>query len=204
MKALPNFALCLAPLLSAATPPRPAQHGPWTVFGQTLGQPLTVPECKHKLMADGTPFSTYEDDPAVTCFEPDIALSDAPWRRGTLDFPLKQIPLIVDGYFGYTLVIDGELEGLEFDTLDYSHRDGIVAELARKFGRPTTVTRTTAEPADIPVPAMVFEWNLSDLYVKYRDVDYSVEYGSLRIETPTMHALRLRHERDSMARRTAL
>jgi hypothetical protein len=106
------------------------------VFGQTLGQPLAVPECKHKLMGDGTPFSTYEDNPAVTCFEPDIALSDAPWRRGSLDFPLKQIPLIVHGYFGYTLVIDGKLEGLQFDTLDYPTGTGSSPNSARSSGAP--------------------------------------------------------------------
>jgi len=50
---------------------------------------------------------------------------------------------------------------------------------------------------------MVFEWNLTDLTVEYRDIDYSVEYGSLRIDTPVMHGLRLRHEHESMAGRTA-
>jgi len=204
MKTLPCLAMCLSPLLLASTPPRVAQHGPWTVFGQILGQPLTVPECRHKLMGDGTPFSTYEDDPAVTCYEPDIALRDAPWRRGSLDFPLRQIPLIIHGSSGFTLIVNGRLEGLEFDTLNYSSRRGIVSELSAKFGPPSSATRTTPDPAGIPVPGMLYEWNLPGLYVAYRDIDTSVDYGNLLIETSEMHALRLRHERDDAVRRTAL
>jgi len=146
MKTLPCLAMCLSPLLLASTPPRVAQHGPWTVFGQILGQPLTVPECRHKLMGDGTPFSTYEDDPAVTCYEPDIALRDAPWRRGSLDFPLRQIPLIIHGSSGFTLIVNGRLEGLEFDTLNYSNRRGIVSELSAKFGPPSSHPGSSRDP----------------------------------------------------------
>lgn len=79
-------------LLTAAAPPQRT----WTVFGLELGKPVSLPVCKHKVYPDGRVSQfTYEDDPAETCHEPDIQLSDAPWRRGSVDFPLKKMPLIL-------------------------------------------------------------------------------------------------------------
>lgn len=188
-------------LLISAAPP---QELP-TVFGLSLGKPLSIPVCARKLRPDGTPSQfVYQDDPAETCSEPDIQLSDAPWRRGNVDFPVKRMPLILHINSGYTLIVDGKLEGLEFSTLGYANTNGIIDELTAKFGRPTAVRRITASPSGVPVPATHAEWRLLNLHVSYRSIDYSVEYGLLQIETSKMQALRLAHQRDQERHRTAL
>ncbi|KUO56335.1 MAG: hypothetical protein APF78_01845 [Sphingomonadales bacterium BRH_c3] len=134
-------------LLTAATAPQQQ----WTVFGLELGKPLSIPVCQHKVLPGGLVSNyTYEDDPRETCHEPDIQLSDAPWRRGNVDFPLQRMPLILHINSGYTLIVDGKLEGLQFDTLGYANTDGIISELTAKFGRPTSVARITASPSGVP------------------------------------------------------
>lgn len=189
--------------LTAAAPPSPQ---PWTVFGLELGKPLSIPMCRHKVLPGGLVSQfTYEDDPAETCYEPDIELNGAPpWRRGTVAFPLKRMPQIVYGNRGYTLIVNGSLEGLQFDTLNHGSTGSIIGELSEKFGHPTSVTRFTANPSGIPVPATHAEWRLPNLYVSYRNIDYSVEYGSLLIETRVMQGARRMYERAQDAERTKL
>lgn len=189
--------------LAAAPPPKPQS---WTVFGLELGKPLSIPMCKHKVLPGGYVSQfTYEDDPAETCYEPDIELNGAPpWRRGNVDFPLKRIPLIVHGSTGFTFIVDGKLEGLQFDTLNHGSTSEIIEELSEKFGRPTSVTRFTANPSGIPVPATHAEWQLPNLYVSYRNIDSSVEYGSLLIETTVMQAARRTYDKAQDAARTKL
>lgn len=184
---------------------RPRHPGPWTVFGLELGKPITIPMCKHKVLPGGLVSQfTYEDDPAEACYEPDIQLSDAPWRRGSVNFPLKRAPRIVVGSSGFTLIVDGKLEGLRFDTLSYTVTDGVISELSEKFGRPTSVTRFTATPSGIPVPATHAEWRLPNLYVSYRSIDRSMESGTLLIETPVMQGVRRTHLEAQDAQRTKL
>ena len=177
----------------------------WTIFGLELGKPATTAQCKLKTYADGSKSEfVYEDDPAEICIEPDIQLRDAPWRRGSVNFPLKRIPLIVHGSSGFTLVVEGKLEGLQFDTMSYAHQDAIIQELTAKFGRPTSVHRVTATPHGIPIPATEAEWQLPDLYVRYESVGYSVDYGGLWIETPVMQAVRRKFEAHNRAQRPKL
>lgn len=197
---------CLIALASVAAASAPAEAPKsWTIFGMELGKPVALPTCKHKaLPGGGLSQYVYEDDPAETCHEPDIVLRDAPWRRGAVNFPLARIPLIVRGSTGFTLIVEGKLEGLQFDTPGYSHASAIIDELAQKFGRPSSVTRTTATPSNIPVPAVHAEWKLQNLYVSYRSIDYSIDSGFLEIETPTMQALRKKRQQEQENERTKL
>ena len=139
---------------ASSTSPSPAAPTSWTVFGLPLGEPLSIPLCKHRLLPDGTVMERlYEENPAQTCYEPDIQLRDAPWRRGSVDFPLAKAPLILHENGGLTLMVDGKLEGLRFDTLSYGNTEGIIDELRKKFGPPTSVTHITATPNGVPIPA---------------------------------------------------
>lgn len=181
-----------------------APSAPWTVFGLELGKPVALPECKHKILAGGFVSQTYEDNPVQVCHEPDIQLSDAPWRRGWVHFPKDRSPLIIRGTFGNTHIVAGKLEGLSFDTPGYASSKGIIGELTEKFGRPTSVRPITATPSGVPIPALHAEWRLPGLYVSYRSIDYSVEYGELLIETPVLSNLRRAKDVSEVARRTKL
>ncbi len=119
-------------------------QAPWTVYGIELGQPVALPTCKHKILSNGQPSQyIFEDDPAETCHEPEIQLRDAPWQRGSVNFPRRKQPLISAFNSGYTLIIDGKVEGLQFSTLGDANTNAIINELSTKFGRPTSISKTT-------------------------------------------------------------
>ena len=93
-------------------------------------------------------------DPAESCYEPDIQLSDAPWPRGAFAFPIRRTPLIMRGNTGFTLMIDGKLEGVQIETLGYGNIDGIMGELSAKYGKPLSVARTQSTVAGISAPGV--------------------------------------------------
>lgn len=198
-----SVGLGLAAALFATASPAVAQ--PWTVFGLELGKPVALPECKHTVLPDGRLSKyTYELDPAVICHEPDIQLSDAPWRRGSVNFPLKQSPLILHVNSGYTHIVDGKLEGLKLETLGYANANAIISELKAKFGEPTWSGETTSTVSGVAVPAVEAEWELPELYVSYISIGPDIDYGALLIETPVMRAVRAAHEQQQAEQRTPL
>lgn len=177
---------------------------PPTVFGLEFGKPLSIPVCRHAVLPGGTESITYERDPAVTCYEPDIQLRDAPWRRGSIDFPMSKAPVFMDGNSAFTLVIGGKLEGLQIETLNHNHTEAIARQLAAKFGKPTSIEHDQAEVEGIAVPSLVFTWRLHGLTVTYTNIDDSMDYGQVLIETPAMQRLRHEHDDSVSKARTAL
>lgn len=181
-----------------------AEGAPPTVFGLEFGKTLSIPVCRHQVLPGGTVSITYESEPAVTCYEPDIQLSDAPWRRGSVDFPTDRKPLVTKINMINTLIIDGRLEGLEVSTPDHNHTLLIVDELTKKFGKPTEVRHQQAEVEGIAVPALEFTWRPHGLTVTYTNIDDDMDYGSIEIETPAMQRLRHDHDENASKARTAL
>ncbi|MES2987904.1 MAG: hypothetical protein V4808_08355 [Pseudomonadota bacterium] len=162
------------------------------IFGMELGKPVSIAPCPRKVLANGmaSDFLFDTTDPAEICFEPDIQLRDAPWRRGAFSFPLKRVPLIMSGNTGLTLILDGKLEGIQIDTLGYSHAEGIVRELSAKYGKPLHVDPTQSTVSGIPVPSIEAVWQVRGVFVRYLSVDGSVETGSLWVESTKMHSVR--------------
>lgn len=182
-----------------------APGAPPTVFGLEFGKPLSIPVCKPEVLPDGTAVpSVYEREPAVMCYEPDIQLRGAPWRRGSVDFPIDKKPLVSKINMINTLIIDGRLEGLEISTPDHNHTLLIVDELTRKFGKPTEVRHQQAEVQGIAVPALEFTWRLHGLAVTYTNIDDDIDYGSIEMETPAMERLQRKHDESASKARTAL
>lgn len=181
-----------------------ATGAPPTVFGLEFGKPLSIPVCRHQLLPGGTVSITYESEPAVTCYEPDIQLTGAPWRRGSVDFPTGTKPIVTKINMINTLIIDGRLEGLEISTPDHNHTLLIVDELTKKFGKPTEVRHQQAEVEGIAVPALEFTWRLRGLTVTYTNIDDDMDYGNIEIETPAMQRLRHDHDESASKARTAL
>ena len=181
-----------------------ATGAPPTVFGLEFGKPLSIPVCRYQLLPGGTVSITYESEPAVTCYEPDIQLTGAPWRRGSVDFPTGTKPIVTKINMINTLIIDGRLEGLEISTPDHNHTLLIVDELTKKFGKPTEVRHQQAEVEGIAVPALEFTWRLRGLTVTYTNIDDDMDYGNIEIETPAMQRLRHDHDESASKARTAL
>jgi hypothetical protein len=197
-------AISAAPLLLLATA-SPAAAEAWTVLGLAMGQPVSMPTCPKKILPNGRPSEfVYDDDPAEVCHEPDIQLKDAPWRRGAINFPLRQMPVFMHVNTAFTWIIDGRVEGLRIETLDHTNTDAILSELKTKFGPPTNITKTTGGPRGVALPAIHAEWRLQGLYVSYRNIEMSVEYGALEIATPKMQAVRSEHGASQARQRSAL
>ena len=176
-----------------------------TVFGLEFGRPISLPACRHPVLPGGTVSVAYEPEPAITCYEPDIQLSGgAPWRRGSVDFPTSEQPLVSKVNMISTLIVNGKLEGVEISTPDHNHTLLIVDELTKKFGKPTEVHHQQAEVQGIAVPALEFSWRLHGLTVTYTNVDDDIDYGSIEIETPVMQKLRSQYEDANLRARTAL
>lgn len=189
-------------LVIAAAGPDDAQ----TIFGLELGKPLSIPPCPRKVLPGGivSQYTFESADPAETCYEPDIQLSDAPWRRGSFAFPIKRVPLIMRGNTGFTLIIDGKLEGVQIDTLGSGNADGIIRELSAKYGKPQSISRTKSTVSGISLPSIEAKWQIQGVFIRYLSIDYSVESGSLWIQSTKMHALREQWHRQQSLERTPL
>lgn len=193
--------LCLAAALISA----PAYAAPPSIFGLVLGKPVSIPECpRSRLSGGGFSEVVYEQNPPQTCHEPDIALRDAPWRRGAVVFPSRRAPLIMLGNSGYTLIVDGKLEGIDIDTLSHNNTHAILRELTAKFGKPTSVVSEQAVVAGIAVPSLVATWRLPDILVRYTNINDDLEAGALRIETQALQRVREAHEQTLEGARTPL
>lgn len=167
-----------------------ATGAPPTVFGLEFGKPPSIPLCKHKVLPDGSESITYEQDPAVTCYEPDTELRDAPWRRSFIDFPMRKAPVIMDANVLDAWIIDGKVEGLEIETLNHNHTSAIASELATKFGKPTTVERDRSEVEGIAFPSLVYTWRLHGLTVTYTNIGDGLDHGKVEIDTPVMERVK--------------
>jgi hypothetical protein len=100
--------------------------------------------------------------------------------------------------------VDGKLEGLQIQTLNHNHTEVIARELAEKFGKPTSIEHDRAEVDGIAVPSLVFTWRLHGLTVTYTNIDDSMDYGQVLIETPAMERLRRNRDESASRARTAL
>lgn len=181
-----------------------ASSTPMTVFGLTLGQPLTIPECRRARLPDGRLSElVYEREPGQTCFEPDTPVKGRPWRRGSLDFPLDRIPTIMSGNSCYTLMIEGRLEGLDLDTPGPANAKEIIRQLSVKFGK-AVVMADTVSIDGIPVPSTHARWHVNGVSVQYDSVGPGVSRGTLLIQTDKLRALREASDRANAESRTPL
>lgn len=179
--------------------------GSSTVFGLEFGKPVALPVCpRAQLPGGGYSEIVYEQRPAQTCHEPDIQLRDAPWRRGSINFPINQVPLIMRGNTGFTLIVNGRLEGVDIDTLSHNNTNAIIRELSAKFGKPTSIVRDSAVVAGISLPSVVATWRLSGLTVTYTNINDDLDAGRLLVETPVMQQVRRQLERSAEQARTPL
>ena len=192
----------VAPLLMCNAAPI---GSPTAVFGIEVGQPVHLPECSlHRFEGGATFPEMYEQIQAVMCYERDIQPRDAPWRRGWIEFPPQQAPLILHGHMISYFVVDGLVAGLHAETLDRTNTDAIMRELTEKFGRPTSVENGSRAIEGIEVPLRVARWRLPWALVEYRNVGEEISFGTLMVMTPAFERLRDAHDRADLQARTPL
>jgi hypothetical protein len=169
-----------------------------TVFGFQLGAPIVLPECER-----GTS-GRYSMDQSQTC---ERKPGESPKRpnSGFIDFLPSKMPTIVGFNWVTTTVIDGKLEALSAQTLKYTVAEGVIDELTRKFGTPTSRENETVDVDSVPFPSIHVTWDRPGYSVDYHSVnDRNIKYGILRVETNKARALREQQDAAQTENRTPL
>lgn len=170
-----------------------------TVFGLQLGAPIALPECARSAS------DNYSIEQSQDCeHKPGVEVPAMP-ERGIVAFLPAKMPAILSSNWIFTTVLDGKLEGLDASTLKYTVAEGVVDELTRKFGAPTSRDTETISVEGIPFPGLHVTWVRPGYTVEYHSVRRTnLDKGQLVIETDKARARRLERERAKASNRTPL
>lgn len=145
-----------------------------SVFGLKLGQPLPpMPECERSARGD------YAETTRQTCFQ-----SKFRGGRISIKFPYKQKPQIVAEDTIYCIVVDGILEGIQFETLGISLANRVLTELTNKYGKPLLVQRPIIQNRmGAQFDSVDAVWHLPNLRVSFYGVMHRLDSGMVYIHT---------------------
>jgi hypothetical protein len=179
-----RIGLIAASLLALIGPTARADNS--TVFGVELQKPFVMPECPIEHL--GKNFNDYFPPPTIgVCYQM-MDHKDAGKSRPLNDmvklrWPDKESPELVIGYSATANIIDGNIEGVSFNTLGIQSQDRDFNALKVKYGEPTQNTRGTMQngygATFNPIRA---SWTMGDIVVSL-DGAQSVNSGLIRVET---------------------
>lgn len=171
---------------------------------------MTLPECQRiKLdiqLPDGD-LPSYDTIQPKTCQELPGKVTGSSMRRGSIDFPHDQAPLIIisDGLLTYFSATSDNVIAIEASTVGYGRAENIVGELTAKFGKPT-IDRIDKQVVDsTPLPSRHVVWRRAGFTVDYQSIsDVDVRYGELMIRTDDYDRLDGADAVKDVSRRTPL
>jgi hypothetical protein len=148
----------------------------------TIGQPLTVPECRST-----PPVGDADFGGGSACASTDKELGDqfkTIWFRG-------QPPPV--GFMMRASVENGTVTGSSFETLGVSDQADVLARLKAKYGEPTVLeTRLLQNALGVRVTSYYAEWETRTVYVQFDGVTDTMDRGWVQIETATDHVAQLK------------
>jgi len=158
-----------------------------TIFGNKLGEPLSVPECPREVVKKGV--GKYLSNVTSICWRHYNDEGDKYESKGVshgyqkwLVLPSSEAPIYstTNKYFIY--VIDGRFEGINIGTLGYRTQNRVYQDLTAKYGEPSELTRKTVRN----IYGASFElykaiWSLENLSVLFEVWD--LEFGPVEIRT---------------------
>jgi len=156
-----------------------------SVFGLRLGEKFSMSECPRQMLGKTVAYGFPGTEP---CFERPLGKTG---ERGPIindtvlvKFPLSQIPSLVAGLGISVLIIDGNLEGVGFNTRGVDNADWALKRLKEKYGEPTAVVpRTVQNRMGAAFEAFTASWELPGLYVHFESVSTSLDSGLVNIDT---------------------
>ncbi|WP_200230272.1 hypothetical protein [Rubrivivax gelatinosus] len=162
-----------------------------SIFGMQLGARLSVQECEKVKTA-----TTVIYRPAVNapCFK--RLWSSGETGRITTDtvaisLPIGQIPSPMSGTEVMALVLDGNLEGVGFNTAGIRTQEIALAELTEKFGPPDSLERRPAQNAlGASFDVIYATWSQSGPVVRFDGASGNITSGFVTVDTPKAHAWR--------------
>jgi len=156
-----------------------------TVFGIPLGEKFTTPECSKQKLGKTLVYKTFSD---TVCFK---RLSEKMQDTGPIinesviiSFSTKESPQIIKGFEILGLVMEGNLEGIGFNTTGISSADVVLGKLKEKYGRTTSfVPKKMTNRLGNSFDAFDATWDFDDLFVRFQSVTSSLDSGLVNIDT---------------------
>ncbi|MGC4076890.1 MAG: hypothetical protein QM702_07615 [Rubrivivax sp.] len=180
-------------------------HAQTSIFGLQLGAPMGLQECEKVKTA-----TTVIYRPAVTvpCFKRLWSSTETgPVGTGTvaISLPIDQIPSPMSGTEVMALVLDGNIEGVGFNTAGIRTQDLALAELTTKFGPPDSLERRPAKNS----PGATFDviyatWSQSGPVVSFEGASGNIASGFVTVDTPKANAWRAQARKALLEKRPKL
>ena len=151
------------------------------VFGMTLGQNLQLPECNKR-------YGIYDISTKVICFErtygKEKLTSPVVNETVRITFPITESPSIVKNGVLLGMVIDGKLEGINFNTFGVKNADSVLLKLKEKYGEPQEFVPYKEENRlGQKFDAFTATWRQENLEVYMQSILGSLTSGLVSIDT---------------------
>ena len=181
-----TISFCAYALLMLAAYSCPAAAEDMTVFGIPLGARLQIAECEKRIVGTTTVYSTA----TAVCFQrlgsQDAVQATKPIENESIliKFPVTEAPPVMSGGAAVGLVMDGNLEGVAFNTRGVDSQDQVLDVLTQKFGKPTSrVPKQVQNTLGANFDVLDARWTLPQVEILFRSVTSRVDTGLLNIDT---------------------
>lgn len=159
-----------------------------TIFGMGLHKPFAVPECRYTRL--GKTSGYYIQLPDGACYElmsdkDPNAGKNAPIANDTVKIQwwVTVSPKLVAGNAVAT-IMDGNLEGISFNTLGIESQERDMQLLIDKYGTPTVTNQQTLQNGyGAKFGAVRATWEIDDLVVSYVSASSRIDSGWICIES---------------------
>jgi len=156
-----------------------------SVFDMPLECPFTVIECPYTHISKTAGY--YNPPRSGICYE---SMNDS--KKGahaaigndTVKIVWTSSPKIVSGAFGLAKIIDGNLEGVSFNTLGIVAQDRDLQLLSDKFGKPTQVNKLSMQNGyGAQFQSLSANWDLGDVLISYESAKNAIDSGLVIVDT---------------------
>lgn len=156
------------------------------VFGLALGQSLQIPECRKQ-------YGIYDISNKSVCFERIFGREKltTPVENETVQirFPILDAPKIAKNGVLVGKVIDGKLEGVNFNTFGIKNAEQVLSKLKEKYGEPHEYKPYVEENRlGQKFNAFLALWKFDNLEVYMQSIVSSISSGLVSVDTPKAKA----------------
>lgn len=149
-----------------------------SVFGLSLGQKLSIPECEKTKYG-------YSLVIKQACYQ-SLSAQKAPVVTGTIliKIPIKEIPGVIKGDTVSGQVVDGNLEAVGFNTRGISDQESALDTLQKKYGKPSAYEpRAVQNQMGATYNVFTAGWEFSELVITFQSVTDTINSGMVNIDT---------------------
>lgn len=195
--------LLLAALIASPTPSMAQDKPIPSLFGITIMQPISVPECAfdpkavEKYRKAVAKFPTlglhfpYDINRSAPCYkrrDQFAGMTEGPANESlTIHFPMSAPPEGAKWDSVYATIIDGKVQGIGFMTYGLSSQSLVMDQLRGKFGEPTTnkvVAKQNGYGAKFD--SIEAAWSLTGgTMLFFESTGMRTDYGIVSLRTPT-------------------